>query len=219
MLITGAYVLGFIFVLYGVGRASLIAQRNELVEEYNFAVEFHEKLMDFLQDRYAQKINVEARDWIMLNLTEMTYNMGGHAVIGWKPAGMPPGYFQNTPILQHGLSELSRFGWDVDYDFWAPQMRDAVVRYIGDLEGGMKRKQKQLSKVMVQLGEGWQFLITLPYRFLVFSKVISRKQFHGIETGWFGRLSNFIVSTAALLSAIVQISGQWEAVHKLIFKK
>jgi len=201
-----------------IGYIYLLSAHRRLQERMRQTADFLQHLHLFLQTRAVDSDNYS---WLLQHSYEMQANMGELGIMGQFHAAYSRQVVNNWPIVINSLPAMRRslsrdFGSEQEFNEYGALLQEAILRYIGPLEGAERESKSRLRNPVIWFRYGIQWLLLFPFIVLRWLGLHRIPEQAALGDNPFFRFLSASASVIAFLSSLVTIIVGWDRVAPLL---
>lgn len=205
--------LSFLLTTSSLGLISLLADIRESGLRLSFALEFNEKLHQYIESRGNDG---ESYGWLIHRSNKMQNHMGSTGVF----ASFKPPYanyvYNNYPIILNMVPALQRTFSD-NYlatsqvaQSYAANLLETSVRHIGNIEDRREAVVSKIKNPFVWFATGVQLVLSIPVRMLGWFGVVGNTAVAFITSSLLFKFVAALVGLIGFASSVVGLATGWE---------
>ena len=201
-----------------IGYIYLLSAHRRLQERMRQTADFLQHLHLFLQTRAVDSDNYS---WLLQHSYEMQANMGELGIMGQFHAAYSRQVVNNWPIVINSLPAMRRslsrdFGSEQEFNEYGALLQEAILLYIGPLEGAERESKSRLRNPVIWFRYGIQWLLLFPFIVLRWLGLHRIPEQAALGDNPFFRFLSASASVIAFLSSLVTIIVGWDRVAPLL---
>ena len=209
-----------IIIIILIGLVSIIFELNRITDKYNFASEYLEKFIEFVNSKGKK---TSEYNWLILKSEKMQSQLGRSGLISYKMAGSHQ-FIPNYPVILNFIpdikSELDKnYILSVDnFNYTINQVRECLLRHIGVMEEFKNDKSKEIRNPIIWFREGFKVILILPFSILNQLNLLNDHNYYKIKKSHITKFIASLITLLGFISSIMTISLGYVGFINLIKK-
>lgn len=205
LILTSILILGFL---------SLFRRFNRIVDEIDFATEYRNKFIEFVEhyfenyDRFARRgeIKNDLYVWLTKNVNKIQEQIGQVGTMHYL-APFRQYQISNYQII---INSIPKFRDGNIKDFDVNSVDDCLLRYLGQMENYENKLRKEVRNPFIWFKQGFREVLSYPFQILKFFDILSNGFIYKMKENIFYKLITGVIALITLLSCIVTIIVGWD---------
>jgi hypothetical protein len=205
----------FLMIALVLGYLSLKKQLRKHISINNFAVEYYENYLNFLESRLEGESDYNMLQWLILNSDKMQRQMKHTGVVDYKDAyqGL---IIRNYPIILNEVPKLTDRYLD---EYTKSGVPKAILRYIGICKTDYEVYEELLKNPLNWISEGIAQLFAFPLYLLKSFGIIGSSTVSNVISSTVFRIGSGIVTLITIISGLVTIFQGYDQSKQFLFKR
>lgn len=205
------YIVLAIFVLCLIGLAEMLFELRAILEQRNFAVEFHRKFVNLL-DPTKSDFDSNLYAWLIAHSTQMQWYLGSLGRVHYKPA------FSGYMVDQYQIvvNTLESIGMRTVNHVQIVACENAIIRKVGLVDQALVARRTELKNPVRWFKEGVQWLLALPLNLLLWFGIVTEDRIDNISHGPLFSFLSGVLALVGFLGSIVTLMLGWKQAKEIV---